>query len=70
MTLKNKIDGNHSSFYSLNINNEEFSKYGIGLYLYFDFFKKMVIIFFVMSLISLLPIITNLQGSGVYIYNF
>ena len=65
MSLKNRIDSNHSTYYPLNINNEEFSKYGIGLFLYFDFFKKIVFIFFIMSLISLISLLKNIQGNGV-----
>lgn len=67
MIIKNKIGSNSYSYYSLNVNNEEFLKYGLGLYIYFDIFKKLVIIFFIISFLSLIPLVANTQGDGVMI---
>lgn len=49
----------------MSINNEEFSKFGVGLYLYFDFFKKITIMFFIMSVFALIPLIKYGSGEGV-----
>ena len=49
----------------MSIDNEEFSKFGVGLYLYFDFFKKITIMFFIMSVFALFPLIKYCSGEGV-----
>ena len=44
------------------IDNEEFGKFGVGVYLFFDFLKELTIVFGVMSAIALIPIIYNWYG--------
>jgi len=42
--------------------NTKFGEYGVGLQLYFSFMKALTICFFVMSIISVIPIALNISG--------
>jgi hypothetical protein len=45
-----------------------FKQYGIGLFLYFDFLKKMIILLFVMGLIGLVAAFYNIRENGLAKY--
>lgn len=42
----------------------EFGDYGIGLLLYFNFLKKMIIVFSILSLIAIPSLVSNCLGDG------
>lgn len=52
-------------YYSFFTPDENLNKYGIGLFLYFDFLKKGAYVFFLMFIISLPAFIANINGNGV-----
>lgn len=41
-----------------------FLKYGVGLYLYLAFIKQLSLLFFILSLVSAWPMMSNYQGKG------
>lgn len=47
------------------IKNQEFGKYGVGVYLFFDLLKGLTITFGWMSLIAIIPVIVNLRGGNI-----
>ena len=50
--------------YKINDSIEDFRSLGHGIYFYFFFLKFFAIVFGIISLISLVPIIMNVQGNG------
>jgi len=46
------------------VETKEFAKYGVGLQLFFDFIKYSAICFFIMFLISLPAMISNIEADG------
>ena len=44
--------------------DEEFSKYGIGIYLYFQSLKYYTFVFLLMGLVSITSMVNNLNGNG------
>ena len=57
-------NGNYK-FYKLTCPDEDLNKYGIGLFLYFDFLKKAAYVFFLMFVMALPAFISNINGNGV-----
>lgn len=54
--------------YPVSVNNKELRKYGIGLYLYLDFYKSFAKMFFLMSLVIAAICYFN-YTSDVHYYN-
>lgn len=54
--------------YPLGVDIEEFGKYGTGLRIFFDFIKKLAILFFIMSLIAIPALRSNSSGDGMVAY--
>lgn len=50
--------------YPLCVETNELGKYGIGLQLFFEFVKLSAIVFFIMALISIPAIYSNIEGEG------
>lgn len=61
------IVNNNYTHYPLCTNNEEFGKYSIGVQMYFNFLKSSTLVFALMALISILPLVSNIYGDGVFL---
>lgn len=62
-SVRNKDDGKYE-LYPLCVENEEIGKYGIGVFLYLNFLKKMAIGFLLMSFICIIPVVINILAGG------
>lgn len=62
--MRNKIEGSYE-LYPLCVENEEIGKFGIGVFLYLNFIKKMAICFLLMSLVCIIPVVINILAGGV-----
>lgn len=60
-----KKEGEQWVKYPLNCDITEFGAYGIGLLLYFNFLKKMAIIFAILSILAIPSLVSNCIGDGV-----
>jgi hypothetical protein len=54
--------------YPMGVDIEEFGKYGTGLRIFFDFIKKLAILFFIMSLVTIPALRSNSSGDGMVSY--
>jgi len=65
-SLRKKV-GERWVKYPLSCDITEFGAYGIGLLLYFNFLKKMSIIFMILSIMAIPSLVSNFLGDGVII---
>lgn len=49
--------------------NDELKEYGLGVYLYFEFIKRLAVTFFIMSAILIFPLVTSYKDTGLDTYN-
>ena len=64
-SLRQCKDGEYSLFPYLTTSISEFAAFGVGLQLYFHFLKCSAGLFFLISLVSIWPIVVHSQGSGI-----
>lgn len=50
--------------YPLCVETKEFGKFGVGLQLFFEFIKFSAIAFFIMALISIPALVSNIEADG------
>ena len=50
--------------YPLLVDNEELAKYGVGVYLFFEFLKYLTITFLIMGLAVIPALYSNLSSDG------
>jgi len=49
--------------------NLELKQYGLGVYLYLEFMRRLTLTLFLMSVILMFPLVTNFQGTGLSSYS-
>jgi len=64
-SLRQSIDGEYRPFPYLCTPTSAFSSFGIGLQLYFHFVKYLSVLFFLISLVSIWPMVVHSQGEGI-----
>lgn len=50
--------------FSLDVDIDEFGKYGVGITLFFEFIKLSAVVFWIMSIIAIPVLYSNLTGNG------
>jgi hypothetical protein len=48
--------------------NEEMKQYGVGVYLYLEFLKRLLVAFILMSAVLAVQIVNNYEGDGLSSY--
>lgn len=64
-SLRQSIDGEYHQFPYICTPISAFSSFGIGLQLYFHFVKCLAVLFFLISLVSVWPMVVHSQGEGI-----
>ena len=56
------MDGELIKRYDMSVENKKLSNFGVGMYLYLDYFKSMSKVLFVMSLFMIVQVLFNLNS--------